>query len=90
MACRLQDAVQRQLALLGRRLNMLALLYVARRRRFSNPWSGILCRWSLGVTFTGRAWSEPTLLRLACAFEQAIKTRRLPNGLPLLDGNFGS
>jgi amidase len=31
-----------------------------------------------GATFTGRAWSEPTLLRLAYAFEQATKTRRPP------------
>ena len=27
----------------------------------------------LGATFTGRAWSEPTLLRLAYAFEQAVR-----------------
>jgi amidase len=37
-----------------------------------------------GMTFTGRAWSEPTLLRLAHAFEQATLARRPPPGLPAL------
>ena len=39
----------------------------------------------LGATFTGRAWSEPTLLRIAYAFEQATKARRPPAGTPALD-----
>jgi len=34
-----------------------------------------------GATFTGRAWSEPTLLRLAHAFEQATQARRPPPNL---------
>ena len=38
-----------------------------------------------GATFTGRAWSEPTLLRLSYAFEQATLARRPPPGLPPLD-----
>lgn len=36
-----------------------------------------------GATFTGRAWSEPTLLRLAYAFEEATKARRPPPGLDI-------
>jgi len=38
----------------------------------------------LGATFTGRAWSEPVLLRLAYAYEQASHARRMPPGLPPL------
>ncbi|HUF92693.1 MAG TPA: amidase family protein [Candidatus Limnocylindria bacterium] len=32
----------------------------------------------VGLTFLGRAWSEPTLLRLAHAFEHATRHRRTP------------
>jgi amidase len=39
----------------------------------------------LGATFAGRAWSEPVLLRIAHAFEQATKARRPPPDLPPLD-----
>lgn len=36
----------------------------------------------LGLTFTGRAWSEAKLLRYAYAYEQASNARRPPPGLP--------
>ena len=43
-----------------------------------------------GATFTGRAWSEPVLLRLAYAFEQATLARRMPPGLSALAPGCGT
>jgi amidase len=36
----------------------------------------------LGITFMGLAWTEPTLFKLAYAFEQATKVRVAPRYLP--------
>jgi amidase len=39
----------------------------------------------VGLSFFGRAWSEPTLLKLAYAFEQATKFRKPPQFLQTVD-----
>ena len=44
----------------------------------------------LGITFMGRAWSEPTLLRLAYAFERATQVRRPPRFLPTAELSGGA
>jgi amidase len=37
-----------------------------------------------GITFYGRAWSEPTLIKLSYAYEQATRHRRPPPTTPPL------
>ena len=39
----------------------------------------------VGISFFGRAWSEPTLIRIAYAYEQATKHRRPPTFAPTAD-----
>ena len=38
----------------------------------------------VGISFFGRAWSEPTLIKIAYAYEQASKFRRAPRFIPTL------
>jgi amidase len=47
-----------------------------------NVTAGFLSGLPVGISFFGRAWSEPTLIRLAYSFEQATKARQAPRFLP--------
>ncbi len=39
----------------------------------------------MGISFYGRAWSEPVLIKIAYAFEQATKARKAPTFIPTLE-----
>ncbi len=46
-----------------------------------NVTAGFISGLPVGISFFGRAWSEPTLIRLAFAFEQTIRARQAPRFL---------
>ena len=50
-----------------------------------NITAGYLWGLPVGISFFGRAWSEPTLLKMAYSFEQLTKARQKPRFLPAID-----
>jgi amidase len=47
-----------------------------------NVTAGFISQLPVGISFFGRPWSEPTLLKIAYAFEQRTQARRKPLFLP--------
>jgi len=50
-----------------------------------NVTAGFILGLPVGISFFGRAWSEPVLIKLAYAFEQATKVRQAPRFLPTIE-----
>ena len=49
-----------------------------------NVTAGFISGLPVGISFFGRAWSEPILIKLAYSFEQATKARQTPKFLPTI------
>ncbi len=47
--------------------------------------AGFIFGLPIGISFYGKAWSEPVLLKIAYAFEQTTKARKQPKFLPTAD-----
>jgi amidase len=50
-----------------------------------NVIAGYMFGLPVGISFFGRAWSEPTLLKIAYGFEHATQARKAPRFLPTAD-----
>jgi amidase len=55
-----------------------------------NVTAGYLWGLPVGISFFGRAWSEPALLKIAYSFEQLTKARQKPRFLPTIDSKTDS
>ncbi len=49
-----------------------------------NVTAGYISGLPVGISFFGRAWSEPALIKIAYSFEQATKARQAPRFLPTI------
>jgi len=49
--------------------------------------AGFVTELPIGISFFGKAWTEPKLIKFAYAFEQASKARRIPQYKPTLKIN---
>jgi amidase len=49
--------------------------------------AGFIFGMPVGISFFGRAWSEPVLIKIACAFEQTTRVRKAPQFLSTADLN---
>ena len=49
-----------------------------------NVTAGFIFGLPVGISFFGRAWSEPTLIKIAYGFEQLTKARKPPKFLPTI------
>ena len=55
-----------------------------------NVTAGFISGLPVGISFFGRAWSEPTLIKIAYAFEQFTNARQKPRFLSTIDTRAGS
>lgn len=49
-----------------------------------NVTAGLISGMPVGISFFGRAWSEPILIKIAYSFEQTTKARQAPRFLPTI------
>ena len=74
----------------GSLVGALSLIWLGWKMRAGRRWARVAVTvvvalgLPVGLSFFGRAWSEPVLLKLAYGFEQAARMRREPRFLPTI------